>query len=132
MKILFGIAGLPGSGKTTLMSLFDQNSVHVFDDINRDWNGGIFTAKECLSRNETVIVSDIIFCEKKWRTALENALGMRAQWICFENNPEKAKKNALKRNRPSLKRELDLIEGITKTFENEPLRIYEAIDSRTI
>jgi predicted kinase len=129
MKILIGVAGLPGSGKTTLLDLFDRMQVHVFDDINRDWGRGIEAVKDRLSRGQSVVVSDIFFCQKRWRTAFEDAVGMKAQWICFENNPEKARKNATKRNRRCLDRELDFIEKLTKTFEYEPFMIYEETDS---
>lgn len=123
MKRLIAIAGLPGSGKTTFMALFDKIQCVIFNDINRNWSPNIEKAKAAFEEGKVVIVSDILFCRPQWREKLEHDIGAKAQWICFENHAGKCETNARKRNRKNLEGELAGIDTLSRTFKPFPMTI---------
>ena len=99
VKIILFV-GLPGSGKTTLAQSMMDNNSFLIDDPNRDTE--IFN-KAIGSNKEKILVCDPLlikssritverFFEKKFKGATT------FEWIYFENNPEAAWNNHLKRN----------------------------------
>ena len=92
---VLGIAGLPGSGKSRLMDDLSSRGYSRYDDINRNWGGNLPKARSEVRQGKRVAISDIMFCEEKWRKLLEQELGIAIQWIFFENNPWQCAKNCL-------------------------------------
>lgn len=125
MNTAIGIGGYPGAGKTTLSNLFDERKALVIHDFNIDWNGNTSRALEAISQGRSVVVNDVMFVNASWRRKLEEALCRQVQWLVFENAPEKARRNAVARNRNSLKRELELIDWLSEHYSHEPLKILD-------
>jgi RNase adaptor protein for sRNA GlmZ degradation len=104
--VVIGIAGLPGSGKSSLIRELEADAYICYDDVNRDWKGNIPKARTEAQRGKNVAVSDIMFCEESWQRRLEEELGVPVQWIFFRNDLWQCAKNCLyrfmfeKRHRP--------------------------------
>ena len=102
--MVVGIAGLPGCGKSWLITEYEAKGFAVFDDINANKKGGwiqnIMLVRSLIAAGKDVAISDIMFCEDGWRDRLQNDLAAPIHWICFENNPHICAKNC--RHRASL------------------------------
>ena len=89
--MVVGIAGLPGCGKSRLISEYQAKGFATFDDINANKKGGwiqnIILVRSLIASGKDVAISDIMFCEDGWRDRLQSDLGTPIHWICFENNP---------------------------------------------
>ena len=88
------IVGLPGSGKTWLardLSYSDEYT-KIFDDIREGEFDRILTAAKIY---ELIIITDVNFCDSKIRVKAEEKLKSlgRVEWIFFENNIDKCRKN---------------------------------------
>ncbi len=90
------IAGLPGSGKTTLArSLLPVDGI-LLDDLNNQ--ADLHHALQCKS---TIIITDPYFCKSAVRLSIGKFLekyGVTPEWIFFENSPVKCENNVLHRN----------------------------------
>ncbi len=73
---VIGVAGLPGSGKSTLMYELQRLGCSRYNDINRDWNSNLPKARSEAQRGRNVAVSDIMFCNESWRGRLQRELGV--------------------------------------------------------
>jgi predicted kinase len=90
------VAGLPGSGKTTMMQTMVADGALCIDDI-RDLSE--------LPTNPVpwLAIADVNFCRTEVRTAAETEIIRRFgsvdfEWIFFENDPEQCRSNAAERN----------------------------------
>src|SRR4051812_40203654 len=93
--VVVAVAGMPGSGKSTLMNQYQQNGYERFDDFNKDWGGNLSRLKAAVAQGKNAMLSDIEFCREDMRLKLERDLGSPVQWIFFENNPYQCAKNVL-------------------------------------
>ncbi len=94
---VIGIAGLPGSGKSTLMNELQKQGYSPYDNINVDWNGNLPRARTEAHQGKDVAISDIMFCKESMRRRLERELELTVQWISFENIPWQCARNCLYR-----------------------------------
>ncbi len=90
------IAGLPGSGKTSLLRCMNEDGAVCIDDI-RDLSD---LPKQ---RVPWLAISDVNFCRQDVRGAAEIEIGRRfgpvdLEWIFFENDPDQCRANAIGRN----------------------------------
>jgi len=103
MKIIF-IVGLPGSGKSYLgKKLAEQtNAIGYFDDLSVADKSVFERFKKLLFQKQgTIIVNDVYLCEPKHRESALNLIkevNPKIQWIYFENNLEKCRRNVEFRN----------------------------------
>lgn len=118
---IVAIAGMPGSGKSRLITQYEGRGFVRFDDINKAWRENLASVRELLVTGRDVVVSDIEFCRKNMRKRLEDELGTAVQWVFFENNPYVCARNVLyrafveKRDRPWLE-ELKKIDRLSKEY----------------
>ena len=87
------VAGLPGSGKThyALECLKDKEGL-LIDDIK-----DIFILKDVLEHNRVVYITDPHFClggvREKAERLINSLAKVQVEWVFFENNPDKCKRN---------------------------------------
>jgi predicted kinase len=141
------LLGLPGSGKSTLLKEIEDQYDFICDDYragSKD-NIGIFENSRCydelierLNRGEKCLISDIKFCQESYQREIIEKLKKvlpefseaQIRFIAFENNPEKAIKNAIKRNRHTLPTEINHILEFSKSYHiPEDSKILEIINS---
>lgn len=94
---LVAIAGLPGSGKSTLVREYAERGYVVFDDPGAEWDDNLVRIADELARGSRVVVAEIMFCTEEWRLRLENAVSAPVHWRWFENNPWQCGVNCLYR-----------------------------------
>lgn len=136
MAKLIGVAGLPGSGKTTLCEEYIGKGFECIDDFRKEngWCDNICKVKKWLSDGKDVVITDIEFCRSERRKEVEEAFdGQEVQWVFFENEPYKCALNVVCRkyekedckNRDVVE-ELNKIEDLSKcyspTVEKEELK----------
>ncbi len=127
MKI---IIGLPGCGKTTLLSEMESDGCRTFDDFHANAFGDspdvemsqqYSALMDALMAGGDCAVSDIAFCVPARRSAFLKAIVLRfpnqpMEWIYFENSPEKCRRNLLRRGSPSVERELKALAEFAPTY----------------
>ena len=89
------IAGLPGSGKSTLMRGMAAEGYLVLDDMREDWDGAVERLRAVLAEGGRVVASDVMFCEASWRAQLALAAGREPVWLSFANDPWQCAVNCL-------------------------------------
>ena len=112
-KAIF-IVGLPGSGKTYYVcDLASEINAEKFDDFKADAidNCSHFTFarryEELINKLRSgldAIISDIDFCKTESRDEARQCIeqqvqGVEFEWIFFENDPEKCRKNIIRREK---------------------------------
>jgi hypothetical protein len=116
------VAGLPGSGKSTVMS--KAGSGHVeFDDINNG-DGGPLTeqllrAKRIVQSGGRVAINDSLFCTAGWQGGIERFFGQPIHWISLSNDPTQCKINSWMRHltqRRSPEFEFQLIDELSAVY----------------
>jgi predicted kinase len=149
MTTLTAIAGLPGSGKSTLIRRLARKvrglvapdfMLGVDDDspIRRSpriTDSPVYTQLiSDLRAGKDCIVADIVFCDTLWRVELEQIVRadvpeVKIDWMFFENAPLKCARNASKRGRVSLPRELRLIDYLSRKYITplgvKPMRVWD-------
>lgn len=148
MTTLTAIAGLPGSGKSTLIrklarkvrGLVAPDLMRGVDDDPPIRRSPRITDSPVypqlisdLREGKDCIVADIVFCDTLWRVELEQVVRADApdvtiDWMFFENAPSKCARNATNRGRLSLPRELRMIEYLSRKYiipvGVKPLRVW--------
>ena len=119
--LILGIAGLPGSGKSCLITSVLGHGRSILDDINNDWADGIARARAALGAAQPLIVSDIMFCHVGWRQRLADELGQAVDWTYFANDPVQCARNCTRRiaagdGSRTLTHELRMIEILSKIY----------------
>ena len=119
--LVLGIAGLPGSGKTSLIATELGHGRHILDDINNDWTGGIAIARDVLATRRPLVISDIIFCDAVWRQRITQELNQAVAWTYFANDPVQCVRNCTLRIRDadssrSIAYEIRMIEILSKIY----------------
>ncbi|HEX4796816.1 MAG TPA: hypothetical protein VH370_23695 [Humisphaera sp.] len=95
---LIGVACLPFSGiDRYLHETYWQPEYVQFQNINDKggWTDNLRKAKELLQSDKSVVAMDIVFCKTDWREKLESECGVKAQWVCAENDPLQCAENCL-------------------------------------
>lgn len=114
------VAGLPGSGKTTLGGELERQGYSVFDDYKacahenspRFWKSRHYDRLLQLLRKGTrCAVADIDFCHAESREEAEQTLrqqvpSVRVEWCFFANDPGACEASIRHRNREHLDRDL--------------------------
>jgi len=101
MRILF-LVGLPGAGKSYLAKQFcEKPNTILFDDLGVACSIADF--KQALMTEKNLVVTDVNLCEASTRekaTKLIKSISpnREIEWIYFENNLEKCRKNVEYRN----------------------------------
>lgn len=96
--MLVAVAGMPASGKSSLLKEYEERGFQRIDDLNINWHGNIALAKSQLAiPGARIVVSDIEFCGREMRDRLEREVGSPVDWICFANDPHQCAKNVLHR-----------------------------------
>jgi hypothetical protein len=118
-----GIAGLPGSGKTTAIEAFRRRGFKIYDDFN---NAGLDETRtrvlemiKFYRSGRSVAASESMFCISDWRAKFA-AIFPLVQWISFQNSPQQCKLNCEERAKTmkrNLQFEFQLIDELSKTFE---------------
>lgn len=136
MPILKILVGLPGSGKSHRIAQLKTSTTGLsVDDFMKDipLNAPVrrdprFTDSKHYStlikdlRNGlSCVISDIIFCDTLLRLEAEAVLRadvpkLRIEWEFFENNPRQCKINATQRGKNTLRRELKLIDYLSRKY----------------
>ena len=123
--MLKAIVGLPGSGKSRLMTA--QKGYIILDDMGDDrtwgqcaWHKNKLLAKNCLDLAYNVIVSDVGFCRDEERAKFQSSFP-DVQWVFFDNNKEACIENVTRRNSEenrthSLQDELRTIEDLSAIY----------------
>lgn len=87
------LVGMPGSGKTFWANSFQPNK-YVIDDIKN--------LNQLPDKFENLIISDPYFCitsiRNKANEILSKKYEIKVEWIFFENDKEKCKRNVQHRN----------------------------------
>ena len=95
------IAGLPGSGKSFLGKQLSEDGACFIDDISTDVEG-LSKLLDATKKYDKVVVADTFLCREKDRENATKYLSrienVEIEWIFFENNPEKCRKNVARRN----------------------------------
>ncbi len=94
---LVAIAGLPGSGKSTLVHSYVEQGYVAFDDPGAQWEDNLHRINEELARGSRVVVAEIMFCTPEWRLRLENGVSRPVHWRWFANDPWQCGVNCLYR-----------------------------------
>jgi len=92
---IVAIAGLPGSGKSTLVRDYVARGYTAFDDPGATWDETLVHIAEAAQRGERVVVAEIMFCRAEWREQLEAALAQPVHWRWFRNDPWQCSVNCL-------------------------------------
>jgi hypothetical protein len=98
-NMLTAIVGLPGSGKTRLLT--SRGGYIILDDMGDDrtwgqsaWHKNKVLAKHCLDHDYNVIVSDVGFCRDEERAKFQSSFP-DVQWVFFDNNKEACIENGV-------------------------------------
>ena len=97
------IAGLPGSGKTSLMKEMETENCFHLDDFNHhgkwdSWEDAVRRVKDAVQAGKSVVVSDITFWKSEDRLRLEHALDpIPVRWIFMEPRPLECMVNSVLR-----------------------------------
>lgn len=116
MNIIYLIIGLPGSGKTTLLNKFKRT--YVVDDIT--------DIKQLPDSSvKRIAISDPYLCRSQLLNRAIHILKDKypkhiIKTIEFENNPDKALKNAQKRNN---KKVIYLINSLSKEYKTNNKKV---------
>lgn len=94
---LVGIVGMPGSGKSELFKSVEFVDFEKFDDVLANKEANEQRIREFIKSGNSVLVSDIEFCDAEWREIFERNVGRKFDWIFFENAPWKCAVNCLHR-----------------------------------
>jgi hypothetical protein len=94
---LIAIAGLPGSGKTTIMDDFRLKGYSIYDDIYANRGVNLPKAKADAQQGKRVAISDIMFCKSEIRQQIEREIGGCFAWIFTENDPWQCEQNCIYR-----------------------------------
>jgi len=94
---IIAIAGLPGSGKSTLVREYVAHGYTAFDDPGATWEEIIVHLAEAAQRGDRLVVAEIMFCTAEWRNKLESAVGRPVHWRWFRNDPWQCSVNCLYR-----------------------------------
>jgi hypothetical protein len=92
---LIGVAGLPGSGKSTFFARPDFAEFFQRDDIGTNWRHNERRVCEELKNGKSAIVSDIEFCNEQKRNDFEKKMERKVEWVFFENAPWRCALNCL-------------------------------------
>jgi hypothetical protein len=139
------VMGLPGSGKShlieqTLKASVDGPCVHDFhanaiDDSPAPQKSRHYReVVDALNAGASCVIADIAFCRPPRLEAVVGAIrsevpAFEVEYHCFENQHERCKRNAARRGRESLERELQLIEELSKSYQiPEGARLYEVFE----
>lgn len=132
MKVI-GIAGLPGSGKSTLLRELVAAGFVAYDDFGERWDEHTAQARADLASGKSVVVSEINFCQREWRTRVEDAIGQPVEWIFFANDPWQCAVNCLYRLMVQLDERpiMEMLQEIAKLSpsylpDGEPIAIHIA------
>jgi hypothetical protein len=118
---LIGVAGLPGSGKSTFFARPDFAKFFRCDNIGTNWRTNEEKVCQQLKNGKSAIVSDIEFCNAQKRDKFEMRMGRQVEWVFFENAPWKCALNCLfryyvkKQNRP-LHTEIRKIKRLSQVY----------------
>ena len=137
-KVLF-LIGMPGSGKSTYLAdflklhpEFDVNA--IYDDYHNKSldNTHEFTKSryyrdfvEKLKNGTDCMLVDIEYCgsyrlnlalQGIENIAKEHKLELSVEYLCFENNPQKCRRNVMNRNRANSNEELQKIDRLTRSY----------------
>ena len=132
---IVGIAGMSGSGKSTIIEDYGRRGFVILDDLGRNpnWKANAEQVKALAAAGRDIVVSDLLFCCETaeeareindtfpGRTAFEAWVGQKLDWIYFANDPWSCALNCLWRRmyeKPerSLDFEIGLIERITRFY----------------
>lgn len=90
------LIGLPGSGKSFLGRQLSIQGAYFIDDISIK---GLTSLTDVIGKHKHIVVSDAFLCCEKYRKAAKKLLQEHeVEWIFFENNPEKCRRNVIRRN----------------------------------
>ncbi len=94
---IIAIAGLPGSGKSTLVRDYVARGYTAFDDPGATWDETIAHIAQAARGGTRLVVAEIMFCTAEWRAKLESALEQPVHWHWFRNDPWQCSVNCLYR-----------------------------------
>ena len=101
---IIAVAGLPGSGKSTLVrKLASEENIHVdhqFADLYRDPDKNLPEAREFIRKAEPIIIADIAFCGEEGRNKMYEDLQITSddvEWHCIEKNVVQCLLNCVQR-----------------------------------
>jgi hypothetical protein len=103
---LFGIVGMPGSGKSELFKSSEFSGYEKFDDVLAKREANEELIKVLIHQRKSILVSDIEFCNDSTRNQFQMRIGSQFHWICFENAPWKCAVNCIYRFTTEQKREI--------------------------
>ena len=145
MPTLKIVLGLPGSGKShlieqTLKASVDGPCVHDFhanaigDSPAPQKSRHYREVLAALRSGASCVIADIAFCRPHRLEAVvaeirSEVSDFEIEYHCFKNQPERCKRNAARRGRGSLKRELQLIEEFSGSYQiPDEANLYDVFD----
>ncbi len=125
------VVGLPGAGKSTRVNAMRPSTTGLCcEDFHADAiqdsplaeNSRYYNALlENIRAGRDCVIADIAFCDPKRRADLQQAIDRqisdsRIEWICFENAPEKCRRNIVRRARERLGDDLAALEKFARLY----------------
>ena len=125
------IIGLPGSGKTTLMDSTELSRHRQFDDVNKSFES-MSEFRAAVEAQVPVVVSDILFCDQGFldRFVAKLPRGFSFHKIYFKNDPGACIKNAARRDRKHVDRDIQMIYRLSPNYHppKEALSVFQHED----
>ena len=125
------IIGLPGSGKTTLMESPGLSLHRKFDDVNKS-HASMLDFRTAVETHVPVAVSDILFCDQGFldRFIAKLPRGFSFHKIYFKNDPGACIKNAARRDRKHVDRDIQMIYRLSPNYHppKEALSVFQHED----